>query len=137
MSKRASRSVPGTEAVWYIEPVGGYSNYSIRSKLQGDEESSCCEGERCADNKRRDFWQIPFHKVDGFEESRGKDKNLHFALWCKNEPGSPIELRKSDKSYTQRNLGLFPHRKSPLRHSLGTGTGKPVNVPRKLQRPKE
>jgi hypothetical protein len=130
--KSVVKFVPEATA-WYLEPIGGFSNTALLSKLSDDRISPAV---KCFDGVSRAFFSVTYAEVQDFEESRKTEDKLHFSVWYKDKFGE-VRLYKDDKSYTQRNPSLFRGRQRPLRRSLKTGDGAIAKFPRRRQQPRE
>jgi hypothetical protein len=112
--------------VWYIEPIGDFTNKALVSVLSDDK---CLKGVKCGDGVCRNFWEVTFDEIKHFEQSR-KIESLSFSVWHKNSQSGQIELWRSDYSYNH------PKPSRLLRSSLTDGNGNPVKFPRKLRKPR-
>lgn len=128
MNKRVNLMVVGGSVlpspmptVWYLEPIGGYSNEALLTKLPIERVSP---GVRCFDKVPRDFLYVLYSEIGHFEESRKTDDRLHFSVWYEDKTTGEVKLWKGDHAYTH------PDKRRKLRGTLKNGLGQPAQFPR-------
>jgi hypothetical protein len=113
MSKRKEMTL------WYLEPIGAYTNETLAKMIP---EFRFYQGLTCWDKVPRNLVAVTHAEIEGFEESRKNDSNLHFSVWYKDGQSGEIKLSKSDDAYTH------PRTDRKVRKLIRTGDGKPVRV---------
>jgi hypothetical protein len=87
---------PSHPVDWYIEPIGGYTNESLRNLLPEDRE---CRGVTCADKVKRNFWKVTFEELQQVDESRKNDNALRYSVWSDTNATGKPKLYKPDTAY--------------------------------------
>jgi hypothetical protein len=63
--------------VWYIEPIGEFTNRSIAQALEGQDARNIV----CSDGKSHILWECPFHFLKAIIESSRTNKNYRFNIF--------------------------------------------------------